>query len=319
MRALSVGGHGIGWLLKNTVKDFLDDDMPTYASALAYQILFSLFPFLLFLIALVGFFNLPDFFAWLQQQAAMVVPAEAMDEVMPVIQQLQDEKAGLLSVGIIIAIWSASSGIRSTMHALNVAYDVKEGRPAWKTIPLSVLYTIGLALLLMLVAGLMVVGPEVMRWVASQFGLEDFIVTVWAWARWPVAAFIMVMVVAIIYYVAPDVEQEFRFITPGSVLAVLVWIAASVAFGFYLKNFGNFNAMYGSIGAIIILLLYFYLTAAVLLFGAELNAVIEHAAPSGKNPGEKVPGDNATGENSSAAERTADRKERKEPQMTPRT
>ncbi|MDF3031675.1 MAG: Ribonuclease protein [Moraxellaceae bacterium] len=303
MFAPSLGGHGIGWVLKNAIKDFMADDMPTYASALAYQIFFSLFPFLLFLIALVGFFNLPDFFVWLQQQAAVLVPQEAMDEVMPIIQQLQDEKAGLLSVGIVVAIWSASSGIRSTMHALNVAYDVKEGRPAWKTVPLSVLYTIGLALLLMLVAGLMVTGPAAMRWVAAQVGMEDTIVTLWNWIRWPVAVLVMVLVVAIVYYVAPDVEQEFRFITPGSVLAVLVWIAASAGFGFYLKNFGNYNAMYGSIGAIIIMLLYFYLSAAVLLFGAELNAVIEHAAPEGKDPGEKVPGDTQAGTATSASER----------------
>jgi membrane protein len=206
-------------------------------------------------------------------------------------------------VGIVVAIWSASSGIRSTMHALNVAYDVKEGRPAWKTVPLSVLYTIGLALLLMLVAGLMVTGPAAMRWVAAQVGMEDTIVTLWNWIRWPVAVLVMVLVVAIVYYVAPDVEQEFRFITPGSVLAVLVWIAASAGFGFYLKNFGNYNAMYGSIGAIIIMLLYFYLSAAVLLFGAELNAVIEHAAPEGKDPGEKVPSDTQAGTATSASER----------------
>lgn len=305
MFAPGAGGQGLGWLLKCAVKDFLDDDMPTYASALAYQIFFSLFPFLLFLIALIGFFNLPDFFAWLQQQAALVVPAEAMDEIAPIILQLQNEQGGLLSVGIVVAIWSASSGIRSAMHALNVAYDVKEGRPPWKRIPLSVLYTIGLALLLMLVAGLMVTGPAAMRWAAAQFGMEEAIVTVWTWARWPVAVLVMVLVVAIVYYVAPDVEQEFRFITPGSVLAVLVWIAASAGFGYYLKNFGNYNAMYGSIGAIIILLLYFYLSAAVLLFGAELNAVIEHNAPAGKDPGEKVPGDTQPGSGSSAAERKA--------------
>lgn len=305
MFAPGAGGQGLGWLLKCAVKDFLDDDMPTYASALAYQIFFSLFPFLLFLIALIGFFNLPDFFAWLQQQAALVVPAEAMDEIAPIILQLQNEQGGLLSVGIVVAIWSASSGIRSAMHALNVAYDVKEGRPPWKRIPLSVLYTIGLALLLMLVAGLMVTGPAAMRWAAAQFGMEEAVVTVWTWARWPVAVLVMVLVVAIVYYVAPDVEQEFRFITPGSVLAVLVWIAASAGFGYYLKNFGNYNAMYGSIGAIIILLLYFYLSAAVLLFGAELNAVIEHNAPAGKDPGEKVPGDTQPGSGSSAAERKA--------------
>ncbi|MCC2639035.1 MAG: Ribonuclease protein [Moraxellaceae bacterium] len=272
---------------KCAVKEFLNDDMPTYASALAYQAIFSLFPFLLFLIALIGFLQLPQFFDWLQGQAFTLLPAQARDEVLPIIHQLQQQKAGLLSAGILVALWSASAGVRSTMHALNAAYDVKEGRPAWKTVSLSVLYTIGLAVLLLLIAGLMVTGPEVMRWLAGKIGLEQFVVTAWTWARWPVAAALMILVVALIYYVAPDVEQSFRFITPGSVLAVLFWIAASLGFGFYLRNFGNYNAMYGSIGAVIILLLYFYLSSAVLLFGAELNAVIEHRNPEGKNPGQK--------------------------------
>jgi membrane protein len=287
MQVLNLGGQKLGTILKCSVKDFIADDMPTYASALAYQAFFSLFPFVLFLIALVGFLQIPQFFTWLQQQAAMVLPAEAMDEVMPVIRQLQDQKAGLLSVGIIVALWSASSGIRSIMNALNVAYDVKEGRPTWKTVLLSVLYTVGFAALLLLAAALMVTGPSVMEWIASLVGLQDLIVTIWTWARWPVAIVLLMLVVALIYYVAPDVEQQFRFISPGSVLAVLVWIAASVGFGFYLQNFANYNAMYGSIGAIIILLLYFYLTAAVLLLGAEMNAVIEHNSPEGKNQGEK--------------------------------
>jgi membrane protein len=282
-----IGDLRLGSLLKDAVKEFIDDDMSTYASALAYQALFALFPFLLFLIALVGFLQLPDFFAWLQQQAALLLPQEAMDEVTAVIRQLQQQKAGLLSLGIIVALWTASGGVRSAMHALNIAYDVTEGRPAWKTIPLSVLYTVGLAALLLLAAGLMVTGPEIMRWIAAQVGLENVIVTLWTWLRWPVAILLMTLVIAVVYYVAPDVEQKFRFITPGSVLAVVVWIAASVGFGVYLKNFGNYNAMYGSVGAVIVLLLYFYLSSAVLLFGAELNAVVEHHSAEGKGPGEK--------------------------------
>lgn len=269
------------------IREFLDDDMPTYASALAYQALFSLFPFLLFLIALLGFLQLPQFFDFLEGQAFSLLPVQARDEVLPVIRQLQQQKAGLLSVGILVALWSASAGVRSTMHALNAAYDVREGRPAWKTVSLSLVYTVGLAMLLLAIAGLMVTGPELMRWVAGKVGLEQVVVTAWTWARWPVAVVLMVLVVALVYYVAPDVEQRFRFITPGSVLAVVFWIAASLGFGFYLRNFANYNAMYGSIGAVIILLLYFYLSSAVLLFGAELNAVVEHRHPEGKDPGEK--------------------------------
>ncbi|CAI8880802.1 YihY/virulence factor BrkB family protein [Pseudomonas chlororaphis] len=278
-------------VLVRTVTEFIDDEMSTYASALAYQMLFSLFPFILFLIALIGFLHLPDFFSWLRLQSELVLPPQALEQVNPVIDQLQQSKGGLLSVGIVIALYTASAGVRLMMSAMNAAYDVVEKRPLWKRFPLSIFYTIGIAGMLLVAAALMVLGPQVMGWVAAQVGLEDFIVTVWTILRWPVIVILMMVAVALIYYVMPDVKQEFRFITPGSVLAVVVWIIASLGFAFYVKTFANYNAMYGSIGAIIVLLLYFYISSAVLLLGAEMNAAIEHMSSDGKNPGERVPGE----------------------------
>ncbi|MGZ7458493.1 YihY/virulence factor BrkB family protein [Pseudomonas sp. Ma2-10] len=282
-------GQRLHRVMARTITEFVDDEMSTYASALAYQMLFSLFPFILFLIALIGFLHLPDFFSWLRLQSELVLPPQALEQVNPVIDQLQQSKGGLLSVGIVIALWTASAGVRLMMSAMNAAYDVVEGRPVWKRFPLSIIYTIGIAGMLLVAAALMVLGPQVMGWIASQVGLEDFIVTLWTIVRWPVVVILLMMAVALIYYVMPDVKQEFRFITPGSVLAVVVWIIASLGFGLYVKMFANYNAMYGSIGAIIVLLLYFYISAAVLLLGAEMNAVIEHMSTEGKNDGEKVP------------------------------
>ncbi|MBK5376311.1 YihY/virulence factor BrkB family protein [Pseudomonas sp. TH08] len=278
-------------VMVRTVTEFVDDEMSTYASALAYQMLFSLFPFILFLIALIGFLHLPDFFSWLRLQSELVLPPQALEQVNPVIDQLQQSKGGLLSVGIVIALYTASAGVRLMMSAMNAAYDVVEGRPIWKRFPLSIVYTVGIAGMLLVAAALMVLGPQVMGWIAAQVGLEEVIVTVWTIARWPVIVILMMVAVALIYYVMPDVRQEFRFITPGSVLAVVVWIIASLGFAFYVKTFANYNAMYGSIGAIIVLLLYFYISAAVLLLGAEMNAVIEHMSSEGKDAGEKVPGE----------------------------
>src|SRR3989338_2083894 len=257
-------GVGLGTVLKRAVMDFIGDELPTYSSALAFQLFFSLFPFLLFLIALIGVLDLQPFFDWLRQQAE------------------------LFSVAILVALWTASAGVRSTMDAMNKAYGVKEGRPTWKRLPLSLFYTVAIALVLLLAAGLVVLGPQVMNWLAQQVGLERIVVILWTWLRWPVAVLLLMVVVAAVYYLAPDVEQEFRFITPGSVLAVAVWILASLGLGFYVQNFADYNATYGSIGAIIIFLFYLYISAAVLLFGAELNAVIEHQAREGKAPGEKV-------------------------------
>jgi membrane protein len=287
MRIPGLRGLGPAALVKESVTEFLADDMTTYAAALAYQVLFSLFPFIVFLVALLGFLDLPTFFDWLQQQADALLPAQAMEQVNSVIHELKQPKGGLLSIGVVLALWTASSGIRAAMNALNAAYDVKEGRPAWKLYPLSILYTIGIAAMLVLAAALLILGPQAIQWLAHQVGLEQVFVMLWTWLRWPVILFLFMLAVAVVYYVAPDVEQDFRFITPGAALAVIVWILSSLGFNYYLNNFANYSVMYGSIGTIIGLLLYFFISAAVLLFGAEVNAVIEHHAPSGKNPGQK--------------------------------
>lgn len=280
-----VGPFGV---LRRALQNFSAHDMSSYAAALAYQVFFSLFPFLIFLIALLGFLEVPEFFDWLRQEAAALLPAQAMSQVDGVIDQIEQPQGGLLSFGIIVALWSASAGMRATMNALNVAYHVPEGRPVWKRLLLSVLYTVGLAAMLALAAGLMSFGPQAIGWVGDQLGLGAVTLTLWNLLRWPLAAALLMFTVAIIYYVAPDVEQELRFITPGAVLAVAVWLAASLGFAFYVQNFADYSATYGSIGAIIVLLLYLYLSAAILLFGAEINAAAEHNAPTGKDPGEKT-------------------------------
>lgn len=288
MRILGLRGIPPLTLLKQSAKDFFEDDMTTYASALAYQVLFSIFPFIIFLIALLGFLQLSSFFDWLRQHAQLVFPEQAMQQVNQVIDGLQQPKGGLLSFGMIVAIWSASAAVRATMNALNAAYNVDEGRPAWKLYPLSILYTIGAAIMLITAAALMMVGPQAVQWLAHQVGLEQLFVTLWAWLRWPVALFLLTLTVAVIYYAAPDVEQEFRLITPGAVIAVVVWILASLGFNYYVTSFGDYDATYGSIGAIIVLLLYFFISAAVLLFGAEVNAVIERHPSEGKGQRQKT-------------------------------
>ena len=287
MSFLQLRNAGVWEVIKRTAKGFSEHDLSTYAAALAYRALFSIFPFILFLLALLGFLHLPDFFDWLRSQADLLLPPVAMEQVGPVIDQLQDSQGGLMSFGILLALWTASIGVRSLMNAMNRVYAVEESRPSWKLVLLSVAYTVGLAVMLLLAAGFMTLGPQVMSWLASQIGMEQMLVTLWTWIRWPLAILLMMLAVALIYYATPDVEQDFRFITPGSVVAVIVWLAASIGFGIYVQNFGNYNVIYGSIGAIIVLLLYFYISAAVLLLGAQLNATIEHASAEGKDVGDK--------------------------------
>lgn len=273
------GLHGISpfELLKRSVKDFSKDDMTTYAAALAYHALFALFPFVIFLVSLLGFLNIPEFFDWILEQAQAAFPADAYQRLEEVIDQIRNQpQGGLLSVGIVTAIWAASSGVRSVMNAMNVAFDVEETRPAWKRYLLSIVYTLGIAVLLIASAALMLLGPQVMESIANEVGLGNLFVTLWTWLRWPVLAVLLTLTAALIYYVAPNVDQPFGFITPGAVIAVVVWIIATIGFSVYVSNFADYNATYGSLGGVVVLLFFFFISSAVLLLGAEINGELHH-------------------------------------------
>ena len=273
--------------LGRSIKKFSADDMLVYAAALSYQLFFSLFPFVIFLLALLGVLNLTSFFDWLIKQAQTVLPGQASGLVKDIVSQIRGQGAsGALSLGAVLALWSASSAVRMAMHALNVAYDV-EDRAVWKKIPLSILYTVLLAVLLIAVAALMLIGPQLASWIAQQVGLGSVFATVWTWARIPVALVLLVLVAALVYYLFPNADQPFRVITPGAVLAVIVWVVASLGFSWYVANFASYNATYGALAAVIVLLFYFFISAAILLFGAELNSEVYRKAAESEEEGEK--------------------------------
>ena len=261
--------------LGRSIKKFSADDMLVYASAVSYQVFFSLFPFIIFLLALLGFLHLKPVFDFLLQQSKTVMPRSAFGMVQNITQQIQSQASGgVMSLGAIVALWSASSAVRMAMHALNIAYDV-EDRPVWKKLPLSVLYTLVLAALLIVAAGLMFMGPRLVGPILQAIGLgplASLFLTVWTWARIPVAVLLLMVAVALIYWLFPNVSQPFRFITPGAVLAVIVWIVASLGFSFYVANFSSYSATYGALASVVVLLLYFFISAAILLLGAEINA-----------------------------------------------
>jgi membrane protein len=269
-------------VFKHAVRGFVDDDMGTYAAALAFHVLLALFPFVIFLLTLLGALGLSDFFAWLLDQAQVALPGDAFRIVAQVIGEIEHQtRGGLLSFSIVFAIWAASTGVRSLMIALNAVYDAAETRPAWQRYPLSILYTIGLAVLLIAAAGLMLVGPRAVQWLTGQIQLSRAAATLWNWLRWPLAVLLLLLAFAIIYKVAPNIDQPFRFVTPGSVVGVAAWIIASLGFSAYVERFGAYGATYGSLGGIIVLLIYFFVSAAVLFFGAEINATIHPATEQG--------------------------------------
>lgn len=284
----TLGGLSVKELAKRVWHEIGEDNVSGYAAQLAYYFIFSLFPFFLFLTALLAYIPIPDLMTRILSSLADVLPGEAMtlvrDNVMELVGQPQ---GGLLSFGILVALWTASSAVTGMMDGLNRAYGVREGRPFWKVRGLAVLLTIGLAILMLGSFVLLAFGPSVGGFIAAKVGLGAAFDLTWTIIRWPLAVIAVIYSVALVYYYSPDVQQDWKWITPGAVIAVVGWVLVSLAFGYYVNNFGSYNKTYGSIGAVIVLLTWLYLSGFFLLLGGEINAEIEHAAAHGKAEGQK--------------------------------
>lgn len=262
-------------VVKRVYRAASNDDVATYAAALAFHTMLALFPFFLFLLALVSFLGTPALFVRVLIWSRLVVPEPAMNQVTEVIQRFREgDETGLVSVGALAAIWAASGGIRSAMNALNRAYDVEDRRTFWHRYGLSVLYTIAFGAAVLISAALMFIGPRTASWLGQMLGLEGTLATIWTWIRYPILLALLLLMTATAFSVLPN-GRPFKLITPGSFAAIAIWLLASLGFRFYVANFGRYNVLYGSVGAIIVLLLFLYLSAFALLIGGELNAVIE--------------------------------------------
>jgi membrane protein len=201
------------------------------------------------------------------------------------------EHGGLLTFGFAMALWSSSAALVSLIDALNQAYDIEEARPWWKVRLTAMWLTIALAALVLVSFALVIGGPALAEWLAQRTGLGSVFEWTWKIAQWPLVIALVATALGLLNYFGPDAEQDWAWISPGALLATVVWLVASLAFKVYVANFADYNQTYGSLGGIIVLMLWFYLSGLAILIGAEMNAEIEHASPHGKNPGEKVPGE----------------------------
>jgi membrane protein len=267
-------------VLKRTIKEFQDDNLTDWAAALTYYAVLALFPGVIVLVALLGLLGqYPQTFNALLDIVRQLGPASAVDTFAGPIEAVIREKeaaGALLGFGLLTALWSASGYIGAFIRAANVIYEVKEGRPFWKLRPLQILLTIAMVLLLAVVAIALVLTGPLARAVGNVVGLGDFAVTVWSIVKWPVLIVIVMAMFAVLYYVAPNVKQpQFKWVTPGGIVAVLVWIVASLGFAFYVSNFGSYNKTYGTLGGAVIFLVWLWVSNLALLFGAELDAELE--------------------------------------------
>jgi membrane protein len=279
-------------LLKRTGKGAWQDDILNLAAQQAYYFFFALFPALLFVVAVASFFPLQTLTDEVVARLGGVAPAAVVQIINEQLLELgKQNSGGILTFAFLLTIWSSSGAMVSIITTLNAAYDVTETRPWWKTRLIAIALTIGIAVFVLASMFLIIAGPTLAERLANSLNLGPAFKWTWWILNWPVVFALVATAIGVVYYFAPDVEQDWVWITPGSVLATMLWLLVSLGLKVYYQLVPNANASYGAIGGIMVLMLWFYCSGIALLMGAELNAEIEHASPYGKNAGERVPGE----------------------------
>jgi membrane protein len=296
--AWKLGGLSIGQLGKRVWGQINDDEVLDRSAALSYYFVFALFPLMLFLFAMLGMVAGPgtQIRNELMSYLGRMLPGSASGLIDQVVNQTtQASGGGKLSFGILLALWSASAGVVAMMNGLNAVYEVRETRSFIKTRGIAVGLTIGLSVLVISALAIILYGGTIADWVGNMLHMGPAFTLAWKIVQWPLAVFFLVLSFALVYYFAPNVEQpHWAWLTPGALIGVVLWIVASVVFKLYLSFSNTYSATYGSIGAVIILMLWFYVSGLSLLIGGEINSEIEFAAaehgdPQAKSRGQQNP------------------------------
>jgi membrane protein len=274
-----LGGLTLAQLARRVWTEIEEDEVMDRAAALSYYFVFALFPTLLFLAALLGLVPSARLLDRLLEYLAQTLPPDAASVTTRTLAEiLRGARGSLLSIGDLAALWAASSGMASIMTALNVAYDVTDARGWWKRRLLAVGLTLMFAAFTLTALIVLVLGPPIVEAVARVIGFGPVFARTWNVLQWPMALVLVTTGVGLVYYLAPNVRQRWYWVTPGSAFAVAIWLLASGGLRFYVSRFADYNATYGSIAGVMLLMLWLFVTGLVLLVGAEINAEIAHAA-----------------------------------------
>jgi membrane protein len=282
-------GKGVFAAIRRTFKQFSEDNISDWAAALTYYGVLSIFPGVLVIVSLLGMLS-DNGQQTVQSTVNEIAPSPEIQKLVnTVLGQVQDPgKAGLAAIiGIVVAFWSASGYIAAFMRASNAIYDVPEGRPIWKTLPIRLGVTAIVGLMLILSAVIVVFTGDLAQVVGDKIGLGSVAVTVWSIAKWPVLIILVSLMFAILYWASPNAKTGgFRWVSPGGIFAVLLWVVASAAFAIYLANFANYNKTYGTLGGVIAFLVWLWISNIAILLGAELDAELERgrAIAAGHSP-----------------------------------
>jgi membrane protein len=281
-------------VFKRSATEFKDDNLTDWAAALTYYGILAIFPALLVLVSVLGLIG-ESATQPLIDNLGEVAPGPAQEILTNALENLQGSQgaAGVAFViGLLLALWSASGYVAAFMRASNAIFDIEEGRPIWKTLPLRVGLTVALLVLVAITAAAVVITGGIAKELGEVIGVGDTAVTVWGIAKWPVLLLIVSFMFALLYWAAPNVKQPgFRWLSPGGVLAVIGWIIASAAFALYVANFGSYNKTYGALAGPIVFLLWLWISNICILLGAEFNAELQRgrAIEAGMRPEDKEP------------------------------
>ncbi|MEK4031085.1 MULTISPECIES: YihY/virulence factor BrkB family protein [Bacillaceae] len=263
---------GLKIFSKHLLKRIQQSDVPDTAAQMSYYFLLSLFPLLIFAVTLLAYLPISqqDMFLLVRDYA----PGDTVETIQNTLNEvLQNGNGGLLSFGVIATLWSASKGMNAIIKGLNHAYNVDETRPFYKVRGMSVLLTVGLIFVIAAALILQVFGKQIGLFASDYLGLSDEFLKLWNWLRWLISPLLIFGVFVGLYYLAPNISVKCLTVLPGAIFAAVGWIVVSLGFSFYVNNFGNYSATYGSIGAIIVMMIWFYLSAMIILIGGEINAL----------------------------------------------
>jgi membrane protein len=275
-------------LLRRTWRELVDDDVTGLAAQLSYYFFLALFPAILFLLALASFFPLSNITDDVGRSLGPFVSRQVVELIQEQMRRLaNNENGGLLTFGAAGALWSSSAALVSIVGALNRAYDIDEGRPWWKVRLVAIALTLGVALIVVVALSLVLAGPALAESLGRMTGWGAPFEWTWLVLQWPLVFGLIAFGIGLIYYFGPDADQDWVWITPGAVAATVLWLVVSLLFKLYVATFTDYEGSYGTVGGVIVVLLWFYVSGIAVLTGAELNAEIEHASPYGKAPGQR--------------------------------
>ncbi|MEO7243171.1 MAG: YihY/virulence factor BrkB family protein [Variovorax sp.] len=285
-------GVPVKQFLKELYQEISEDDIFTGAASLGYYLMLAIFPAMISLMAVIPYLPIANVDQAIMDMLRQALPASTAEMFTGVVQQVTGEqRGGLLSFGFIGAVWAMSAGMYSIMQQLNTTYDVKEARSFIKGRSLAVGLSLLVAVLILSAFSLIVFGGQIQEWIGDRYGFSQVLLTFFVIFRIVIIIAALLLAFALIYYFAPNVKQSFKFISIGSVVGVVLLIVASLGFSWYTQNFGSYDATYGSVGAVIVLMLWLYIAGVTILIGSEINALIEHHSAEGKEKGEKAPGE----------------------------